>query len=261
MADHFPRLHLLGLPREIRNVIYSYLTRPIHLNGVNEVGGMDIAIELDNAPELNVLLVHSRLHDEYKESTCFTDSSASLSTGLEIRMDGLPVERKRDIQALSYVKAITLHSMHFSFIDDESHKLLSIVDALLDMMPQVHTLRLKEMFPFVDTPPKLLSMECHQRDWRALKLSQVASGQLEMARVNTDDNFQIPLLLTIYSSNCSKIPMWTRETACDWDHYKTEDQADEQRGLPNIANIEALVDHYSVDMGTVKMREWRDHRY
>lgn len=78
-GPNVPKPHLLTLPREIRNIIYSYAHEPAFVT-VNkaedkpyeEEGGTPLnktpfTVEIVNAPCFNLLLAHPRLEAEYKE--------------------------------------------------------------------------------------------------------------------------------------------------------------------------------------------------
>jgi hypothetical protein len=76
---------LLGLPRELRDEIYSYLHHetyvqwqwtPLEMTDLKFLGKQ--RLELHNAPQLSVLLAHSQLRDEYMESACFKNLSTSI---------------------------------------------------------------------------------------------------------------------------------------------------------------------------------------
>jgi hypothetical protein len=74
-----PKPHLLTLPREIRNMIYSYVHEPAFVTvdeardkPYEEQGGTPLdktpfTVEIVNAPCFNLLQVHPRLEAEYKE--------------------------------------------------------------------------------------------------------------------------------------------------------------------------------------------------
>ncbi|KAF2821435.1 hypothetical protein CC86DRAFT_459083 [Ophiobolus disseminans] len=59
------RLHLLGLPRELRDIIYNYLDQDLRWKDNDKYP------HVQNAPLLSVLLVHSQIHDEYLHARCF----------------------------------------------------------------------------------------------------------------------------------------------------------------------------------------------
>lgn len=76
-------VHLLTLPREIRNEIYKYLHRKIYLRSYRYTEVNDTSdwfrradATIQNAPLINVLLTHSQIHDEYREAPCFRRPSA-----------------------------------------------------------------------------------------------------------------------------------------------------------------------------------------
>jgi hypothetical protein len=74
---------LLGLPRELRDIIYSYVHTEYLINEwawrPRRQPSSDWAKgEIHNAPAPSLLLVCSQLHDEYVQAQCFTDLSATL---------------------------------------------------------------------------------------------------------------------------------------------------------------------------------------
>jgi hypothetical protein len=83
--------HLLNLPREIRNNIYRYLHHPVEADClVDEVvvdgllwkdegvpGILEIQVTVEQAPIVDVMLVHSRIYEEYRESLMFKNYSAT----------------------------------------------------------------------------------------------------------------------------------------------------------------------------------------
>ena len=74
-------LHLLSLPREIRDQIYSYLHRPIQLRW--EINKDDVhcaTIKVPRAPISAVFRTCTRMHDEYRESHLLRTLAATLST-------------------------------------------------------------------------------------------------------------------------------------------------------------------------------------
>jgi hypothetical protein len=96
MATPSPTLHLLALPRELRDRIYSFLTHEFVLRDAGEVivsethepeipsyhdpdsvalNAIQTTITLENAPHLDVMLVNSQIHLEYLE-TCLQKLSA-----------------------------------------------------------------------------------------------------------------------------------------------------------------------------------------
>jgi hypothetical protein len=86
MANDSPAPHLLTIPREIRNNIYTYLHHEAVLgwdweNGQNACKGHilnQIAVRFGNAPCSSVIRAHSRLCDEYIKSAPIQDLSATI---------------------------------------------------------------------------------------------------------------------------------------------------------------------------------------
>ena len=74
-------LHLLALPREIRDQIYSYLHQPVQLKWeLNKHNVHCAAIQLPKAPIPAVFSTCTRLHDEYRESRLLRNLTATIST-------------------------------------------------------------------------------------------------------------------------------------------------------------------------------------
>jgi hypothetical protein len=71
--------HLLTIPREIRDNIYKYLHRELRIcTALLESDHDPPIVSIMNAPYLSVLLVHSRLYEEYKECASFRSSTAEI---------------------------------------------------------------------------------------------------------------------------------------------------------------------------------------
>jgi hypothetical protein len=106
--------HLLTIPREIRNEIYSYLHQRIKfqdeiLMQYAEGSTRDAHLCLENAPLINVLLTHSRLYDEYKESDCFRIPSAVLNVFYNDHIrDFLSYSMRNVLTTLARMQHITL---------------------------------------------------------------------------------------------------------------------------------------------------------
>ena len=71
--------HLLTIPRELRDKIYEYLHSDIEKGYLVKFEGVKaaqaISVRTEQAPLSSVLLVHSRLYAEYRESVHFKDIS------------------------------------------------------------------------------------------------------------------------------------------------------------------------------------------
>ncbi|KAG9197388.1 hypothetical protein G6514_001608 [Epicoccum nigrum] len=81
--------HLLTLPREIRNNIYQHRHRKVetvclvdnvaedeHLYQING-GIMEIQVSVEQAPLVDVMLIHSQIYAEYRESITFKNYSVA----------------------------------------------------------------------------------------------------------------------------------------------------------------------------------------
>lgn len=74
-------LHLLNLPREIRDHIYSYLYRPTQLRWeLNKRDVHCVTISVLQAPIPAVLQTCTRLHEEYQQSRLLRSLAATIST-------------------------------------------------------------------------------------------------------------------------------------------------------------------------------------
>jgi hypothetical protein len=106
--------HLLTIPREIRNEIYSYLHQRITfqdhiLMKLADGRSLDATLCFENAPLISVLLTHSRLYDEYKESDCFRIPSAVLYAFYNYHRFGLGPYSMQDVLiTLARMQRITL---------------------------------------------------------------------------------------------------------------------------------------------------------
>jgi hypothetical protein len=138
-------LHLLKLPREIRNRIYDFLSHEIDLRTINEIGGVATIVHITNAPCVEVLMTHSRLHEEYLESKCFRNLSAVIfqaeSLKKQMKWPSTAQLKDKDIAALARVKNITFRFIYYL---PTVKGPINIVDALLAKGTTLHTVRLIE---------------------------------------------------------------------------------------------------------------------
>ena len=140
-------LHLLTLPREIRNMIYDFLFRWIDLRTINEIGGVATVVAITNAPCVEVLLTSSRLHDEYIESECFRNLAAVIQRAepwkdlIKWPSTALPRDKYKDTSALARVKSVDLS---FAYFEPTVQNPIEMVDVLLARGITLHTVRLAE---------------------------------------------------------------------------------------------------------------------
>lgn len=136
---------LLTLPREIRNIIYDFLSREIDLRTINELGGVATVVHITNAPCVEVLLTHSRLHDEYLEAECFRNLSAAVSRVEQwktaIKWPSTAQLKVKDDAALARVKTVTFRCIYSRKIAKGP---IEMIDALFARGATLHTVRLIE---------------------------------------------------------------------------------------------------------------------
>jgi hypothetical protein len=63
-----PTAHLLTIPRELRDQIYSYLTHSFQRTWISQDQRFSCVIRYENAPLPSLFLAHTRLRDEYLEA-------------------------------------------------------------------------------------------------------------------------------------------------------------------------------------------------
>jgi hypothetical protein len=134
MATNPP--HLLTLPREIRNQIYSYLHKEVEVDNERRPSILDVHVRLENAPYAALLLTNSQLYHEYREA----DSSWNLAAHIEMDVDPSyylksPVmARNREVSGLRSVQHVTI-------VDKRSMGLGFIGKYLVEKMPKLRTVR------------------------------------------------------------------------------------------------------------------------
>jgi hypothetical protein len=70
--------HLLNLPREIRNLIYDYLSYDVDDITMLKFGNILMAVSLKSIPDRGIMQVHSQLRHEYPEGGYLEKASATL---------------------------------------------------------------------------------------------------------------------------------------------------------------------------------------
>jgi hypothetical protein len=146
--------HLLTLPREIRNDIYSYLHKEVvvHNAGTSYPSILDVQVRLENVPYMSVLLINSQIYQEYREADCFRNLSAQVDMDLKLRywLRGPVMVRELKLSALSFVRHVTivhkrcigLGMMRHVALPDESGIGLGMIEKYLgEKMPMLRTVR------------------------------------------------------------------------------------------------------------------------
>ena len=141
MASTTP--HLLTLPREIRDNIYKHLRHRLDLRSIDKLGTVQVIVTLENAPCVDIMLVHSQMRDEYLQSDSFKNLSASI-LGLRVSESGIrwsvsDARANKDNMALLRVKNVTLRNALCSY---DTKSPLEPIDVLLDKSLALHTIRM-----------------------------------------------------------------------------------------------------------------------
>lgn len=240
MTAESSRPCFLTLPREVRNLIFGYLNREVELRGIDKIGDKPTIVTLGNAPYVNVLLTHSRLHGEYKESSGLSQLSATLThwnVSPEIAdadwiTDVVTVER--DQTALRHVKIATVQYAHTIPDSMKGDEIAEPVTDLVEAIPVLHTVRLLQEtvlfmhdsscpplpFPSISTTTHTLSLVQLATCMKHIvifknKLSDEAG--LERAREGKAViQWSGVLLLSVYSSQSSRVNSWVPEGVKEW---------------------------------------------
>lgn len=128
------RHNLLTLPREIRNIIYGYLSRNV-IHQYHQRSSPTPYIRFEHAPIVSVLLTNSQLRQEYTEVQSVPKMHATMSY---IMSHGTPLHdalfwesNAATKRALSRVKCLTVDVGAF---DDRSDRLWQDAGVLLENM-------------------------------------------------------------------------------------------------------------------------------
>lgn len=151
MASPKPTLHLLTLPREIRDFVYSYLTHALSLRTIRYLGGTQTKVEVENAPCPSFMLVNSQIYEEYREN-CMNNLTANIfDKWVHVRDDFWSTYRRcavLDNEALSKVSLVTVRLEKYQLRDPDfrPHKVHmdNLLLAISEMTPLLHTLQVAE---------------------------------------------------------------------------------------------------------------------
>ena len=142
--------HLLMIPREIRDQIYSYLHTSIRLHHTSlphhHVLHREPSLLLTNVPSLSVLLAYSRLREEYTKVLCSND--ITLRIGLKActavnRSSGSINDKARDQAALAHVRNLVVDMTESSVITPRRlpwSYCKDLLDKILNFTPLLRTL-------------------------------------------------------------------------------------------------------------------------
>lgn len=123
-------LHLLSLPREIRDHIYSYLHEPRQIRWeLNKHDVHCVSINVPKAPIPAVLRTCTRLHDEYQQSRLVRTLGATIST---TRATNHETAALTDLQCHAVEGSVIMHAEPAP-IDHVAHLLASVRDLTILM--------------------------------------------------------------------------------------------------------------------------------
>ncbi|KAJ4307859.1 hypothetical protein N0V94_009585 [Neodidymelliopsis sp. IMI 364377] len=105
-------LHLLTLPREVRDNIYKHLHHSVDLVwtwNYTRHSKRDTIARVEKAPVLNVMLTCAQLYEEYGRSSCLSNLHATFEQviGIPSEEDLVPIQRHSYQAAAKYVRDIT----------------------------------------------------------------------------------------------------------------------------------------------------------
>ena len=102
--------HLLTLPREIRNQIYSYLHKEVVVHTQRTPSVFAVQLRLENVPYMSMLLINSQIYHEYREADCFQNLTAhfNLCWDYEYAKKSPVMVRQPKFSALSFVRHVTI---------------------------------------------------------------------------------------------------------------------------------------------------------
>ncbi|KAH7076244.1 hypothetical protein FB567DRAFT_418793, partial [Paraphoma chrysanthemicola] len=107
--------NLFTLPRECRDLIYTYLTHDIVLDWGYRMypfplgGHSAVQIHVPNAPMLNVLLSCTQIYDEYRQARYFTNPCMAINLSehcLWRLMEGEPTNQARVFKILGRIARV-----------------------------------------------------------------------------------------------------------------------------------------------------------
>lgn len=123
-------LHLLNLPREIRDKVYSHLYQPRQIQWeINKSDLHCVAINVPRAPIPAVLRTCTRLYEEYSQSRVLRTVAATIST---TRATNHETAALNDLQCHVVKDSVILHS-NSAPIEHVAHLLASVKDLTISV--------------------------------------------------------------------------------------------------------------------------------
>jgi hypothetical protein len=113
-----PKPHLLTIPREIRDIIYTHLSHDIAFRWGYRTfsfplgGSYATPVHFHGVPSLSALLTCSRIFEEYSAAPCFRNLSLSLTTGkdsMRVLREDEATNRDRALDLFSHIQRVNFH--------------------------------------------------------------------------------------------------------------------------------------------------------
>ncbi|KAH6625823.1 hypothetical protein C7974DRAFT_208150 [Boeremia exigua] len=226
MVDVIVKPHLLTIPREIRNHIYTFLHREMELRAIKTIGHSEVFVRLSFTPYPSVNLVHSRLNAEYTDTGPHRALSAIIFNRTYATDDDFwcihPTVVSKDNTALSLTRSATLRFTPDPLIPTATP--IALLTALTALAPALQTIRIAEcvtvqhyistpLTHLPRTPDKLAAMPRRIAD---LPLVQ----RVNCRRITTCSVHQVNLppyeelivqqcRMHLYGVGCAKSDFWT----------------------------------------------------
>ena len=262
--------HLLTLPQEIRDHIYSYLHHGVSLRIRTKHRAQHIRMQ--NAPIVAVLLTHSKLYHEYKDADCFKNLSAWLYWKSPWARPSFYVRPRiaptiADSRALSQIRHLefaqavptkaVLDLFRYDILSGEAFFRYLRVQ-LVPMLPRLKTLRFRTYYCIdvstnyisFDTTDYVVNPVSVPRTICGLKMIQVATGCELRLSPRHDYHRLWSTTYFVYANekaSTKKVKFWTLEEAIDeqndWFKYQPshlEEYEKERKGISAILNAKVL---------------------
>ncbi|KAF2001595.1 hypothetical protein P154DRAFT_596216 [Amniculicola lignicola CBS 123094] len=173
-----PRPDILTLPREVRDIVYSFLTVNVEMRADFTIHGVSgvlvLAVSVPRAPVLHCLEVYPQQEGEYSHSPAFKNSSVILQvrtrsyrfdcspqyTTSYVKLNG----RRQGVPNSTVEKLVPTylrHARHLKLLiaDRKRERLTADIDAMRPIVPNLQTLRLQYPLEFMGYQPNIYKDE------------------------------------------------------------------------------------------------------
>lgn len=240
-----PSAHLLNLPRELRNHIYSYLTRQLDFDwdqdGIIQPRGTQgelqivepVPIRLLNSPLPHVFRIHSRMNAEYREY-CLARLEAKVDSAVPLRgtagFKALPHSSARNDATIARIRHLTLfiqlHASSGPYSLDWQDQ-LRVILAITNKTSHLLTLRVAVRQQFSTRrptfPDSLLSdilvpaTARIQPDYTTLLMPPMPHAVRHMPMVQRGEGYHIGFgSLNVVNANGIPVPILDLDSGCSY---------------------------------------------